>query len=54
VLAFEDGVVERPMRARIQRLCAIKTASGRVDRLALPGALTPGPSPTAWERGGRN
>jgi len=36
VLAFEDGVVERPTPARIQRLCAIKTDSARLDRLRLP------------------
>ena len=36
VLAFEDGVVERPKPARIQRLCAIKTDSARLDRLRLP------------------
>lgn len=36
VLAFEDGVVERPLRARVQRLCAIRTDPTRLDRLALP------------------
>ena len=39
VLAFEDGVVERPKPARIQRLCAVKTDSARLDRLALPGGV---------------
>jgi SAM-dependent methyltransferase len=37
VLAFQDGVIERPIRARIQRLAAVRTDSARLDRLALPG-----------------
>jgi SAM-dependent methyltransferase len=37
VLAFEDGVVEAPAPARVQRLCAVRTDSGRLDRLVLPG-----------------
>ena len=37
VLAFEDGVVERPAPARVQRLCAVRTDSGRLDRLVLAG-----------------
>jgi SAM-dependent methyltransferase len=36
VLAFEDGVIGRPMQARIQRLCAIRTDSTHLDRLGLP------------------
>jgi SAM-dependent methyltransferase len=36
VLAFEDGVVERPAPARVQRLCAVRTESARLDRLLLP------------------
>jgi len=35
VLAFEDGVVERPAPARVQRLCAIRTGPERLDRLML-------------------
>jgi len=35
ILAFEDGVRERPTPARVQRLCAIRTQSARLDRLAL-------------------
>jgi len=35
VLAFEDGVVERPAPARVQRLCAVRSAPERLDRLAL-------------------
>jgi SAM-dependent methyltransferase len=50
VLAFEDGVIEQPKRARVQRLCGIKTESARLDRLALPDALTL-PSPAPRERG---
>jgi SAM-dependent methyltransferase len=45
VLAFEDGVLERSTRARIQRLCAIRTDSARLDRLVLPAALAPDPCP---------
>jgi SAM-dependent methyltransferase len=41
VLAFEDGVVERPIPARVQRLCALRSESARLDRLALPDTLTP-------------
>jgi SAM-dependent methyltransferase len=36
VLAFEDGVVQRPAPARVQRLCAVRTESARLDRLLLP------------------
>ncbi len=36
VLGFEDGVVDRPVRARVQRLCAIRTDPMRLDRLKLP------------------
>ncbi len=36
VLAFEDGVRQRPTPARVQRLCAVRTESARLDRLALP------------------
>ncbi len=35
VLAFEDGVRERPAPARVQRLCAVRTQSTRLDRLVL-------------------
>jgi SAM-dependent methyltransferase len=35
VLAFEDGVRERPTPARVQRLCAIRTQATRLDRLVL-------------------
>jgi SAM-dependent methyltransferase len=35
VLAFEDGVVERPAPARVQRLCAVRTSPERLDRLVL-------------------
>lgn len=35
VLAFEDGVRERPTPARVQRLCAVRTQSARLDRLLL-------------------
>jgi SAM-dependent methyltransferase len=38
VLAFEDGVRERPTPARVQRLCAVKTTPSRLDRLSLPEA----------------
>jgi SAM-dependent methyltransferase len=37
VLAFEDGVIERPVPARVQRLCAVRCESGQLDRLALAG-----------------
>jgi SAM-dependent methyltransferase len=33
VVAYEDGVVELPKRARIQRLCASRGASGEIARL---------------------
>ena len=36
VLAFEDGVVQRPAPARVQRLCAVRTESTRLERLLLP------------------
>jgi SAM-dependent methyltransferase len=36
VLAFEDGVRERPVPARVQRLCAVKTPPARLERLVLP------------------
>ncbi|HEX4585824.1 MAG TPA: class I SAM-dependent methyltransferase [Burkholderiaceae bacterium] len=36
VLAFEDGCVGPPRPARVQRLCAIRTESSRLDRLLLP------------------
>jgi SAM-dependent methyltransferase len=36
VLAFEDGVIEGQRLARIQRLCGVRTAASRLDRLALP------------------
>jgi hypothetical protein len=36
VLAFEDGVRQRPTPARVQRLCAVRTQSARLDRLVLP------------------
>jgi len=36
VLAFEDGVRERPIPARVQRLCAVRTESARLERLMLP------------------
>jgi SAM-dependent methyltransferase len=36
VLAFEDGVRERPTPARMQRLCAVRTQSTRLERLVLP------------------
>ena len=36
VLAFEDGVREQPVRARVQRLCAVRTESARLERLKLP------------------
>jgi len=36
VLAFEDGVRQRPAAARVQRLCAVRTPSTRLDRLVLP------------------
>jgi len=36
VLAFEDGVVQGPRPARLQRLCAIRTGAERLDRLLLP------------------
>jgi SAM-dependent methyltransferase len=35
VLAFEDGVAERPTPARVQRLCAVRSAPQRLDRLVL-------------------
>jgi len=35
VLAFEDGVQKEPGPARVQRLCAVRTAPQRLDRLAL-------------------
>ncbi|HEY4037259.1 MAG TPA: class I SAM-dependent methyltransferase [Burkholderiaceae bacterium] len=35
VLAFEDGVRERPTPARVQRLCAVRTQPARLDRLLL-------------------
>jgi len=35
VLAFEDGVRKEPGPARVQRLCAVRTAPQRLDRLAL-------------------
>jgi SAM-dependent methyltransferase len=39
VLAFEDGVREGPTPARVQRLCAVRTQSTRVDRLVLPDTI---------------
>lgn len=36
VLAFEDGVRRRTAQARVQRLCAVRTQSTRLDRLVLP------------------
>jgi SAM-dependent methyltransferase len=36
VLAFEDGVREGPVPARVQRLCAVRTQPARLDRLVLP------------------
>jgi SAM-dependent methyltransferase len=36
VLAFEDGVRQRPAPARVQRLCAVRTQPNRLDRLVLP------------------
>jgi len=36
VLAFEDGTRQWPVPARVQRLCAVRTESTRIDRLALP------------------
>lgn len=35
VLAFEDGVVNAPQRARVQRLCAVRAEAGAHDRLVL-------------------
>jgi len=39
VLAFEDGVRQRPAPARVQRLCAVRTQAARLDRLLLPEPL---------------
>jgi SAM-dependent methyltransferase len=36
VLAYEDGVRDHPTPARVQRLCAVKTDSARLERLRLP------------------
>ncbi len=36
VLAFEDGLVQEPRPARVQRLCAIRADRSRPDQLALP------------------
>jgi SAM-dependent methyltransferase len=36
VLAFEDGLFNGERRARVQRLCGIRTDASRLDRLALP------------------
>jgi SAM-dependent methyltransferase len=44
VLAYEDGVIERPLPARVQRLCAVRSESTRPDRLALPQWPSP-PAP---------
>jgi SAM-dependent methyltransferase len=41
VLAFEDGVIERPAPARVQRLCAVKTGPEQLDRLMLSQARQP-------------
>jgi len=35
VLAFEDGVRQRPAPARVQRLCAVRTQPDRLERLVL-------------------
>jgi hypothetical protein len=37
VLGYEDGVIEAPKPARIQRICARRAASGDLDLLHLPG-----------------
>lgn len=38
VLAFEDGVVDLPRRARIQRLCAVRAPNDAHERLRLAAA----------------
>jgi SAM-dependent methyltransferase len=42
VLAFEDGVVQRPAPARVQRLCAIRSGPDRLERLLLTPLSPPG------------
>jgi SAM-dependent methyltransferase len=37
VLAYEDGVIGSPPRARVQRLCAVRAAADAHERLQLNG-----------------
>lgn len=39
VLAFEDGVVDAPRRARIQRLCAVRASVDAHERLRLDAGV---------------